>query len=326
MFKWIADIIAYNWLNLLPESKLGAAVHFFIYDVLKIMFLLMIMIFFISILRSFFPPEKTKKLLSREVKEDDSLLKKLSAYLGNLFASLLGVVSPFCSCSTVPIFIGFVESGVPLGMTFSFLITSPIVNTVALIMLYSIFGWKIGTLYLISGVVVGTIGGIVIGHLGLEHLVEEYVYQIEMDEEEEIKMSWEDRLNYARSQVKEIVGRIWKFVLIGIAIGSLLHGYAPEELLTQYAGQGNPLAVIAAVVIGIPLYSSASGTIPIAQALMGKGVALGTALSFMMSVTALSLPEMLILKKVIKPKLIAIFVAVVGISIIGVGYLFNIIM
>ena len=315
MIKWLADIFVYNWLGLDAATRLGESVHFFFYDTIKILILLSIMIFFISIIRSFFPPEKTKKLLSHRKK-----------FFGNIFASILGVVTPFCSCSSVPIFIGFVESGVPLGITFSFLITSPIVNEVALVMLYSLFGWKIGTLYLISGIVVGVVGGIVIGAMNMEKYVEDYVYEIEAGESEIEEMTWSDRVDFAKSQVKEIVGRVWKYVIIGIGLGALIHGYAPAKVLAEYAGKGNPLAVILAVGVGIPLYSNAVGTIPIAQALLGKGVALGTALSFMMSTTALSLPAMIILRKVIKPKLITLFVSVVGVSIIAVGYMFNFIM
>ncbi|TDX48956.1 permease [Orenia marismortui] len=312
MIEWFADLVIYNWLNFSEGTRLGESVHFFFYDTIKIIILLSIMIFFISILRSFFPPEKTKKLLSNRGK-----------FVGNFLASTLGVVTPFCSCSSVPIFIGFIESGVPLGITFSFLITSPIVNEVALVMLYSLFGWKIGTLYLISGIVVGVAGGMIIGSMGLESEVEEYVYQIEIEDDEIEELTWEQRIDYARGEVKDIVGRVWKYVLVGIGIGALIHGYAPAEVLAKYAGQGNPLAVIVAVLVGIPLYSNAMGTIPIAQALLDKGVALGTALSFMMATTALSLPEMIILRKVIKPKLITIFITVVGIAIIGVGYMFN---
>ena len=315
MIEWFADILVYNWIGLDSATRLGDSVHFFFYDTIKILILLSIMIFFISIIRSFFPPEKTKKLLSHRKK-----------FFGNIFASVLGVVTPFCSCSSVPIFIGFVESGVPLGITFSFLITSPIVNEVALVMLYSLFGWKIGTLYLISGIIVGVVGGIVIGAMNMEKYVEEYVYEIEAGESEVEKLSWSDRVDFAKSQVKDIVGRVWKYVIIGIGLGALIHGYAPAEVLAEYAGKGNPLAVIVAVGVGIPLYSNAVGTIPIAQALLGKGVALGTALSFMMSTTALSLPAMIILRKVIKPKLITLFVSVVGISIIAVGYMFNFVM
>ncbi|MGM0409895.1 MAG: permease [Bacillota bacterium] len=315
MIESFADLLVYNWIGLDSATRLGESVHFFFYDTIKILILLSIMIFIISIIRSFFPPEKTKKLLGNRKK-----------FFGNFFASILGVVTPFCSCSSVPIFIGFVESGVPLGITFSFLITSPIVNEVALVMLYSLFGWKIGTLYLISGVLVGVVGGMVIGVMNMEKYVEEYVYEIDAGESEIEEMTWGDRVDFAKSQVKEIVGRVWKYVIIGIGLGALIHGYAPAEVLAQYAGKGNPLAVIVAVAVGIPLYSNAVGTIPIAQALLGKGVALGTALSFMMSTTALSLPAMIILRKVIKPKLITLFVSVVGISIIAVGYMFNFIM
>jgi len=310
-----ADLLVYNWMGLDSATRLGESVHFFFYDTIKIIFLLSIMIFVISIIRSYFPPEKTKKLLSN--------YKKFTAHF---MASILGVVTPFCSCSSVPIFIGFVESGIPLGVTFSFLITSPIVNEVALVMLYTIFGWRIGTLYLISGILVGVIGGIVIEKLGMEKYVEEYVYQISTGEDEIEELEWSDRIAFAKGEVKEIVGRVWKYVIIGIGLGALIHGYAPADLLAQYAGPNNPLSVIAAVAVGIPLYANAVGTIPIVEALMGKGVALGTALSFMMATTALSLPAMIILRKVIKPKLITVFVTVVGVSIIGVGYMFNFVM
>ncbi|GAB6138087.1 permease [Halanaerobaculum tunisiense] len=314
MIKALADLIVYNWLGFDQATRLGESVHFFVYDTTKILFLLSVMIFFISIVRSFFSPEKTREVLSHKNK-----------YVGNFVASVMGVVSPFCSCSTVPIFIGFVEAGIPLGVTFSFLITSPIVNEIALVMLYSLFGWKIGTLYLVSGMAVGIVGGIVIGILGLEDEVEEYVYQIEADGDntEEEEMSWEERIEYAKGEVKDIVSRIWKYVIIGIGIGALIHGYAPAKLLAQYAGQNNPLAVLIGVGLGIPLYSNAAGTIPIAEALLNKGVALGTTLSFMMATVALSIPQMVILRKVIKPKLIGIFIAVVGAAIVGVGYMFN---
>jgi len=315
MIDAFADLLVYNWMGLDSATRLGESVHFFFYDTIKIIFLLSIMIFVISIIRSYFPPEKTKKLLSN--------YKKFTAHL---MASILGVVTPFCSCSSVPIFIGFVESGIPLGVTFSFLITSPIVNEVALVMLYTIFGWRIGTLYLISGILVGVIGGIVIEKLGMEKYVEEYVYQINSGEDEIEELEWSDRISFAKAEVKEIVGRVWKYVIIGIGLGALIHGYAPADMLAQYAGPNNPLSVIAAVVVGIPLYANAVGTIPIVEALMGKGVALGTALSFMMATTALSLPAMIILRKVIKPKLITVFVTVVGVSIIGVGYMFNFVM
>jgi hypothetical protein len=312
MIKLFADQLVFGWLGLDTTSQIGEALNFFIYDSIKIIFLLAVMIFFIALLRSFFPPEKTKAVLSK--------YKQSTAHL---MAALLGVVTPFCSCSSVPIFIGFVESGIPLGVTFSFLITSPIVNEVALVMLYTIFGWKIGSLYLISGIAVGIIGGLIIDKLNLEKYVEEYVYQIKTTKTQLKKSTWQERINFAKNEVKTIVNRVWKYVLLGVGLGAIIHGYAPAAVLAKYAGDNNPLAVIAAVIIGIPLYSNAVGTIPIVEALLAKGVALGTALSFMMATTALSLPAMIILRKVIKPKLIAIFITVVGLSIIGVGYLFN---
>lgn len=315
MIQWFADFVVYQLFQITEGSKLGDALNFFIYDSLKIIVLLSLMIFTISFIRSYFPPERVQKFLSG---------KKL--FVGNILASILGVLSPFCSCSTVPIFIGFVESGVPLGVTFSFLITSPIVNEIALVMLFSLFGLKIALLYLISGMVIGTIGGIIIGNLKMEKQVEDYVYQMKMGDIYIEELTLKDRFVYAKEAVLDIVKRIWIFILIGIGIGALIHGYAPGELLSRYAGENNPFAVFVAVLLGIPLYSNAVGVIPIIQALIGKGVAVGTALSFMMAVVALSLPEIIILRKVIKPKLIAIFVGIVGISIIFTGYLFNIIL
>ncbi|MDK2799674.1 MAG: uncharacterized protein PWP27_2013 [Clostridiales bacterium] len=294
------------------ETRLGSSIHFFFYDTIKITILLGIMIFAISYIRSYFPPERTKKIL-----------EKFGGITGNIMASLLGIVTPFCSCSSVPIFIGFVEAGIPLGVTFSFLITSPIVNEAAFAILLASFGWKIATVYVITGVIVGVIGGILIGSFRMEKEVEEYVYQIQMGETEIEQMTSRDRLNFAWDNVKDIVKRMWIFLIIGIGIGALIHGWAPAPLLAKYAGPDNPFAVFVAVVLGIPLYSNALGTIPIAEALINKGVGIGTALAFMMAVTALSLPEMVLLRKVIKPKLISTFVTITGIAIILVGYLFN---
>ncbi|MEA3422971.1 MAG: permease, partial [Bacillota bacterium] len=234
-----------------------------------------------------------------------------------------GIVTPFCSCSSVPWFIGFVEAGIPLGVTFSFLITSPIVNEAAFAILLASFGWKIAFIYVATGVVVGVVGGILIGAMKLEGEVEEYVYQIKVGEVDVEEMTHKDRVEFAISNVKDIIKRIWIFLMIGIGIGALIHGWAPAPLLAKYAGPDNPFAVIVAVIFGIPLYSNALGTIPIAEALINKGVGIGTALSFMMATTALSLPEMILLRKVIKPKLIGVFVVITGIAIILVGYLFN---
>lgn len=317
MFTWLENLVAYiveSWMGISLTTKLGESVHFFIYDIVKILILLSIMIFVISYLRSYFQLERTRKIL-----------QKFGRYKGNLMASLLGIVTPFCSCSSVPLFIGFVEAGIPLGVTFSFLITSPIVNEAAFAILLAAFGWKIALIYVITGVFVGTFGGIIIGKLKMEKYVESYVYEMQVNEADQDKMNQKQRFDFALQQMKDIVGRIWIFLLIGIGIGAAIHGWAPEKLLAKYAGPQNPLAVIVAVIFGIPLYSNALGTIPIAEALIGKGVGLGTALAFMMATTALSLPEMVILRKVIKPKLIATFVIITGIGIIIVGYLFNLI-
>ena len=324
MLKWINNIFKFTWLDKLVEmlvenvfnipmaTKLGSSIHFFIYDTIKIIILLAIMIFTISYIRSYFPPDRTKKILS-----------KFHGVTGNIMASLLGIVTPFCSCSSVPIFIGFIEAGVPLGLTFSFLITSPIVNEAAFAILLASFGWKIATVYVITGVVVGVVGGLLIGKLNMEKEVEEYVYQIQMGETEIEELTREQRIRFALDNVRDIVKRIWLFLMVGIGIGAAIHGWAPAPVLAKYAGPNNPFAVFIAVVVGIPLYSNALGTIPIAEALINKGVGIGTALSFMMATTALSLPEMILLRKVIKPKLITAFVIITGIGIIVVGYLFN---
>lgn len=315
MFDWLyylAELIVVNIFNISIESKLGASIHFFIYDTIKIIILLAFMIFAISYVRSYFPPEKTKKYIG-----------KFKGITKNIMASLLGIVTPFCSCSSVPLFIGFVEAGIPLGVTFSFLITSPIVNEAAFAILLASFGWKVAVVYVVTGVIVGVVGGIIIDKLNMTKEVEEYVYQMQMADIDIEEMTQKERVKFAVNNMKDIVGRVWKFVLIGIAIGAAIHGWAPEEILSKYAGPNNPIAVIFATVLAVPLYSNALGTIPIAEALLLKGVGLGTAMSFMMATTALSLPEMILLRKVIKPKLIATFVSIATIGIILVGYLFN---
>ena len=312
MWKTAVDWLTYDVAGLSAKSHLGSAINFFIYDTVKIFFLLAVIIFAVAIIRSFFPPEKTKRILASK-----------NQYVGNVLAALLGIVTPFCSCSAVPLFIGFVEAGVPLGVTFSFLISSPMVNEVALIMLWGMFGWRIAAIYIVSGLVVAIFGGIVIGRLKLEREVEEYVYKVKVGEGQVDYLGWKERLEYARDYVFEITGKVWPYVLVGIAIGGFIHGYAPENFLLKYAGPGNPFAVPIAVLIGVPLYSNAAGTIPIVKVLMDKGMAIGTALSFMMAVTALSLPEMIILRRVLKPKLIAIFAGIMSVTIIFIGYLFN---
>ncbi|NLU49692.1 MAG: permease [Syntrophomonadaceae bacterium] len=312
MFKWFADLVAWKLLHLTAGSRLGEAVHFFVYDTLKIFVMLSLIIFVVAIIRSFFPPEKTRKILSYR-----------HQYFGNIVAALLGIVTPFCSCSAIPVFIGFIEAGVPLGVTFSFLISSPMVNEVALIMLFGMFGLKIAAIYLGTGLLVAIVGGLVIGKLGLEHLVEGYVYEIKVGEMEAAELTWNDRLQYAYGYVLEILRKVWPYVVVGIAVGGWIHGYVPEDFLVKWAGRHNPFAVPVAVALGVPLYSNAAGTIPIVAALREKGMAMGTVLAFMMAVTALSLPEMIILRNVLKPKLIAIFVGIMAAAIIMVGYVFN---
>jgi len=315
MLKSFADLIVYQWMGIASSTTLGDALDFFFYDTMKIFLLLVTIIFVVAIIRSYFPPEKSKKLLSNK-----------REYVGNFLAALLGIVTPFCSCSAVPLFIGFLESGLPLGVTFSFLISSPTVNEVALVMLWGLFGWKIALLYVSTGVSIAFFSGIVIGKLKLEHLVEEYVYQIKMGESEIAEPNWRERVGYAKDYTIDILKRVWPYVLVGIGVGAWIHGYAPIDFIVKYAGPNNPFAVIIAVLIAIPLYSNAAGTIPIVQALVEKGMPLGTALAFMMAIVAISTPEMIILRKVIKPKLIAIFTGVVTVSIIITGYLFNIIL
>jgi uncharacterized membrane protein YraQ (UPF0718 family) len=315
MLKFAADSLVYQVLGINQGTMLGEALDFFLYDTMKVFLLLTVIIFGVAVIRSFFPPERARKLL-RHRRE----------YVGNFLAACLGIVTPFCSCSAIPLFIGFVEAGLPLGVTFSFLISSPTVNEVALVMLWGLFGWRIALIYTATGVILAFFGGIIIGKLRLEHLVEDYIYQIKMGESAQIVPTWKERFSYARDYTRDILRRVWLFVLIGIGIGAWVHGYVPMDLVVKYAGPGNPFAVIVAVLIGIPLYSNAAGTIPIVQALAGKGLPMGTALAFMMSIVAISTPELIILRKVIKPKLIAIFVGIVAISIIIIGYLFNMIL
>jgi uncharacterized membrane protein YraQ (UPF0718 family) len=308
--------VVYHIFKLSQNTHFAGALEFFIYDTIKIFMLLSVIIFAISFIRSFFPPEKTRKILSHK-----------KEFIGNMLAALLGVATPFCSCSAVPLFIGFVEGGVPLGVTFSFLISSPMVNEVAIVLLFGLFGWKITAIYIGAGLTVAIVGGYIIGKLKLEKWVEEYVYNIHMGEgQTAANQTFRERIDYAKSNTKEILGKVWLYVLIAIAIGGFIHGYVPDEFLVKYAGKGNIFAVPIAVALGVPLYSNAAGVIPIVYALMQKGVTMGTALAFMMAVTALSLPEMIILRKVLKIKLLAVFVGIMTVTIIAVGYLFNAIM
>jgi uncharacterized protein len=312
MIKTFADYLVFAKIGLLPGSRAGQALNFFIYDTIKIFLLLASIIFVVAIIRSYFSPERTRRILSSK-----------HEYAGNVLAALLGTVTPFCSCSAVPLFIGFLESGIPLGVTFSFLISSPMVNEVALIMLWGLFGWKIALIYVGTGLVVAIIAGLIIGRLKMEKHVQDYVWEVKVGAAEIRSQSFRDKLEYARGYTLGLLKKIWPYVFIGIGIGAFIHGYAPADFLLKYAGSGNPFAVPLAVLIGVPLYSNAAGIIPIVQALMSKGMAIGTVLAFMMAVTALSLPEAVILKNVLKTRLLVTFFGIVAMAIIMVGYLFN---
>ena len=315
------NYLTYVLMGLNPASALGSAVNFFVYETIKILILLVVIIFTIAFFRSYISPLKVRKTLG-----------KRNEYLGNVVAALIGVITPFCSCSAVPLFIGFVESGVPLGVTFSFLIASPMVNEVAIVLLGGMVGWQITAIYIMSGLVIAIIAGIIIGKLKLEGEVESYVY--EMTEKikaaeasgmtlEEDKQTLKERALSSRDYTTDLLKRIMPYVVIAIGLGAIIHGYVPTDFLATYVGPNNPFAVPIAVLIGVPLYSNAAGIIPLVAVLIDKGVSVGTALAFMMAVTALSLPEMIILRKVLKPKLLAIFIAVLAVSITATGYLFN---
>ena len=312
MLKAFADLAVYRWFGLIQGTHLADALDFFIYDVIKIFLLLTTIIFVVAVIRSFFPPEKTRRFLSRK-----------HGWVGNILAALLGIVTPFCSCSAVPLFIGFLESGVPLGVTLSFLISSPAVNEVALVMLLGLFGWKIAGLYVASGVVIAIVAGLVLGRLRLERYVEEYVYQTKLGSVEVQQPTFKQRVVDAWEFTKQILKKVFPWVLVGVGAGALIHGYVPVDWLAKVAGRGNPFAVPIAVLIGVPLYSNAAGAIPIVQALTAKGVPIGTALALMMAVTALSLPEAVILRRVMKLRLLGIYFGIVALAIMLTGYLFN---
>jgi uncharacterized membrane protein YraQ (UPF0718 family) len=312
MLKGFADYIVFTIIGLVPGSSSGEALDFFIYDTLKIFLLLTVIIYVVAIIRTSFPPERTKRMLFHK-----------REYVGNVLAALLGIVTPFCSCSAVPLFIGFVESGVPLGVTFSFLISSPMVNEVALIMLWGLFGWKIALIYIGSGLLVAIFAGIIIGKLKMERYVQDYVWEMQVGNAETVQQTFRQRLDYARGYTLGLLKKIWPYVVVGVGLGAFIHGYVPADFLARWAGRGNPFAVPIAVALGVPLYSNAAGVIPIVHALMEKGMAIGTVLAFMMAVTALSLPEAIILKNVLKNRLLFTFFGIVAVAIICVGYLFN---
>lgn len=307
-----ADWLTFSIFNIAPETLLASAVNFFIFDTIKIILLLLVIIFTVSIIRSFLPPEKIRDILSHEKK-----------YIGNILASLLGIITPFCSCSAVPLFLGFVQAGVPLGTTFSFLVASPMINEVALVLLLGMFGWKIALIYIISGLMIAIFSGMVIEKMDVKNLLEEFVLSGAGKKINLPELNWEERIQYSKTYTLDIVKKVWLYVVIGVGVGAWIHGYVPADFLAQYAGKGNWYAVPLATLIGIPLYSNAAGVIPLVGVLTEKGVAMGTALAFMMAVTALSLPEFMILKKVMKPRLILIFAVIIGIGIVFTGYLFN---
>ncbi len=297
-------------------TPLYSAANFFIYDSIKILILLTVIIFIVSFIRTYFTPEKVRLYLAKKNK-----------YLGNILASLLGIITPFCSCSAVPLFLGFVEAGVPLGATFSFLVASPMINEVAVVLLLGMFGFKIAAIYIISGLLIAIFSGIIIDRLKIENLLADFVLKNKANTNIVIKdKSFKERIRYANYYTLDIIKKVWLYVLIGIGIGAWIHGYIPADFLAKYAGGDNWFAVPLAILIGIPLYSNAAGIIPLMGALTEKGVAMGTALSFMMAVTALSLPEFIILKKVMKTKLIVVYALIVGLGIIFTGYLFNLIL
>ncbi|MBK8480675.1 MAG: permease [Proteobacteria bacterium] len=314
----LAKWLTYGVFSLTTGSHLAPAVEFFIFEAPKVLMLLTVVVFGVGVVRSFFTPERTRRLLAgrRET-------------AGNVLASLLGVVTPFCSCSAVPLFIGFVTTGVPLGVTFSFLISAPMVNEVALVLLFGLFGWKVAALYMSTGLVIAMVSGWVIGRLHLERWVEGWVYQTTpgaVSGGVEEALSWSDRVRFGRDAVKDIVGKVWPHVLAGIAVGAGIHGYVPQDFMASIMGKGAWWSVPLAVLIGVPMYSNAAGIIPVVQALLGKGAALGTVLAFMMSVIGLSLPEMVILRKVLKWPLIVTFAGVVAIGILIVGGVFNVVL
>jgi uncharacterized protein len=315
-------VMTYHLLPFREGTHLGSTVEFFIFEVPKVLLLLTLIVFGVGIIRSYFTPQRTRNILagSRE-----------SA--GHVLAALLGVVTPFCSCSAVPLFMGFLTAGVPLGVTFSFLVSAPMVNEVALVLLFGLFGWKVAALYMGTGLVIALITGFVISRLHMENHLEDWVLELISNNPEtsqlgleEERMGWEERIRYGIDAVKEIVLKVWPYVTIGIAVGAGIHGYVPENFLAGIMGKDAWWAVPVAVLIGVPMYSNAAGIIPVVQALLSKGAAFGTVLAFMMAVIAISTPEAIILRKVLKPRLIGVFIGVVTVGIIAVGYLFNIVL
>lgn len=324
-FSWLnSQLLRMDWLSFLIKlfvenvfqldvsSRLGASIHFFIYDVIKIFILLSVLIFSISFVQSYFPPERTKKILGN-----------MTGISAKIMAALLGTITPFCSCSSIPLFIGFTSSGLPIGVTFSFLISSPLVDLASVILLASIFKWSIALAYVFVGLILAVVGGIIISKANMEKYIEDFILKNKMVNIEPEKISMNERLQFARDQVKDVFRRVWLYVMIGVGIGAAIHNWIPAEIITSLLGKNHWWSVFVATVLGAPMYADIFGTLPIAEALVKKGVGLGTALAFMMSVTALSLPSMIMLKKVVKFPLLLLFAGIVLIGIIIIGHLFN---
>lgn len=315
--KPIANLLVFDLIGLKVGTHLGESIRFFVFEVPKVLLLLILIVFVVGIIRSYFSPEKTRKTLEGK-----------PLFLGNILAALFGIVTPFCSCSAIPLFLGFVEAGIPIGVTFSFLIAAPMINEVAIVLLIGMFGWKVAALYIVTGLSIAILSGWIIGKLKLEKYIADWVFDVKSigSSDEEEKLSFSGRIAHGYVVVREIVGKIWIYILIGIAVGAGAHGYVPDNYLAGLLGEQNWYAVPLAIMIGVPLYSNAAGIIPIVSVLIEKGVSLGTALAFMMAVIALSLPEIIILKKVLKWQFITIFIGIVSAGIMIVGYLFNFIL
>lgn len=325
VFQWLNNqLLKMVWLYDLVElfvnkafkldinTKLGGSIHFFIYDVIKIFILLSVLIFTISYIQSFFPPERTRKILGR-----------FDGITANILGALLGTVTPFCSCSSIPLFIGFTSAGLPIGVTFSFLISSPLVDLASVLLLASIFNWRIAIAYVVVGLILAVIGGSLISKFKLEKYVEPFVYGNKLREIELEEMTTKDRLDFSKEQVVDIIKKVWLYIIIGVGIGAAIHNWIPENVISALLGQDKWYSVLLATAVGVPMYADIFGTLPIAEALVSKGVGIGTALSFMMAVTALSLPSMILLKKVVKTKLLVIFAGIVTTGILIIGYTFN---
>lgn len=313
--EWLSNLIKLlveNVFGLSVQERIGNSIHFFIYDVIKIFILLSFLIFAISYIQSYFPPERTKKILGR-----------FNGISGNILGALLGTVTPFCSCSSIPLFIGFTSAGLPLGVTFSFLISSPLVDLASVLLLASIFNWRIAIAYVVVGLVLAVLGGTIISKLHLEEYVEPFVYGNKSVDIEQEELTVKDRIDFEKEQVKSIIKKVWLYILIGVGIGAAIHNWIPESVISAILGQDKWYSVLIATLVGVPMYADIFGTLPIAEALVAKGVGLGTALSFMMGVTALSLPSMIMLKQVVKPRLLGTFFGLVTVGIIIIGYAFN---